>query len=322
MAANYVMDPMHAFTPESIERHMMPPALTSVKKVHSIIAILPENHTCVCKLEDRSVPTAANLPRAGSFGLGSMTALKIQTSARGNYDLLKEESEIMKFLNGFRHPNILCIIDEYHLPPYQGIHMELCDGGDLLSNGHQHPPHERMRFIAEAASGLAFLHSKDIIHADIKPHNIGLKGCNGNMVAKLIDFGLSEAMPKYIPVGEPFGTRTYQPPETMIQDPSHPIIEIGGAYDVWGLGVTLIAIFTERCSVPWNVATPEDPGYKLFTDELRARPLRCKNPFASLPLHGLPEYGYSFVIPNILRGDENRRWTAEQVRYFISRHNQ
>ena len=323
MAVTYVIDPLLSFTPDSIERHMMTPGLAAVKKVQSIIDISPANHTCVCTLVDRSAAAAANSPLAGSFGPGSRTCLKIQTSRRGDYGLLKLESDMMKFLNGFRHPNILCIIDEYHLPPYQGIHMELCDRGDLSSDGTRYPPHEKMRFIAEAATGLAFLHSKDIMHADIKPHNIGLKECNGNVVAKLIDFGLSGTIPKHITMGHPFATRLYRPPETMIDQPYPPeVIEIRGAFDVWCLGVTLIAIFTERCCVPWNVANVCDPGYKRFTDELRARPIGCKNLFASLPIQGTPEYVRAHLIPNMLRGVEARRWTAEQVRYFIARHNQ
>ena len=39
-------------------------------------------------------------------------------------------------------------------------------------------------------SALTYLHSKNIVHGDIKPQNIHFKGINDDMI-KLIDFGTS-----------------------------------------------------------------------------------------------------------------------------------
>lgn len=62
--------------------------------------------------------------------------------------------------------------------------------------------------IEDLIEGLKYIHSKDILHGDIKPANILI--CNGR--AKLADFGLSETrMPRHVPANK--YTDLYKPPE-------------------------------------------------------------------------------------------------------------
>jgi serine/threonine protein kinase len=54
-----------------------------------------------------------------------------------------------------------------------------------------------LTLLLDCARGLAYLHSKSIIHGDIKPDNVMLKAefsRSASAIAKLTDFGLSVAL--------------------------------------------------------------------------------------------------------------------------------
>ena len=70
-----------------------------------------------------------------------------------------------------------------------GLVMDWAEGGDLRERIKQSPlaEYEIWRILRQIAEGLQFLHSKNIIHMDIKPQNILFQ--NGQV--KLADFGIS-----------------------------------------------------------------------------------------------------------------------------------
>ena len=100
------------------------------------------------------------------------------------------------------------------------------------------------RFITDVASGLAYLHSQDIVHHDIKPDNI-LIGEDGHFV--ISDFGISTKMR---------GTLMRNSTRTMRQESSGGSIPYMGpemfngkaesvkATDIWAFGATLYEIIS------------------------------------------------------------------------------
>ena len=86
-------------------------------------------------------------------------------------------------------------------------------------------------------SVLAYLHSKDIVHRDIKLDNIVVmskEGMDGFYSIKIIDFGLAIRVGRAKRV--PAGTRHYMSPEAFkaVQNPKS---------DVWSAGICLYLLF-------------------------------------------------------------------------------
>jgi serine/threonine protein kinase len=114
----------------------------------------------------------------------------------GIESLLKEAI----LLAGFDHPNIVKIYDFKPNPP--SIIMEYCSKGSLrqlLDKGNKLPLNYKIFLIKSICYGLCYVHSKGIVHGDLKCDNILLSDekkvkIDGYLlpIPKLADFGLGQ----------------------------------------------------------------------------------------------------------------------------------
>ncbi|KAF8309177.1 kinase-like domain-containing protein [Cantharellus anzutake] len=145
---------------------------------------------------------------------------------------LKREIRVWR---GLIHPNVVALFGWTSKVIRDNISVSListwCDGGDVKSYLRRHPTADRQILIKDTCQGLSYLHSKRIIHGDIKPENIVVMEATG--VARLCDFGLSsllDDLPTYAPSSSVAGTLRFISPELFAGGKRNE------ASDIWAFG--------------------------------------------------------------------------------------
>jgi serine/threonine protein kinase len=155
--------------------------------------------------------------------------------------------------SALNHPNILTI---YEIGEADGRHFiatEYIDGLTLRQRMEraQMPMGEKLDVVLQVAGALAVAHAAGIIHRDVKPENIMLRG---DGLVKVLDFGLAklidreataetEGPTRALVNTEPdqrMGTVQYMSPEQVRG------LETDGRTDVWSLGVVLYELLAGR----------------------------------------------------------------------------
>jgi hypothetical protein len=190
------------------------------------------------------------------------------------------------------HANIAKMVDHFLDLPTQraSVYLEYCDLGGLdviveqVAGGKAVNEHKVWNWFIQLTEAVAYLHrgpdpsmSDDevlqsgwsrMFHRDIKPGNILLATENGQIVAKLADFGCAisedycslESDQDYA-ITQSVWTNGYDPPE-------HPLFS--GASDIWQLGISIMSLCTGNRrprsrnnpeGEAWNDSRPAGPRY-------------------------------------------------------------
>lgn len=177
-------------------------------------------------------------------------------------------------LSTLSHPNIVKVLEAFHANGTTYYSMEYIDGISLDKKIAQSPQGrmpltEAIETLKQIGAAIAFMHSRNMLHLDVKPGNVMMRK---DGTAVLIDFGLSK---QYTSDGEPesstkvgAGTPGYAPIE---QASYHEGKGFPTMMDVYALGGTLFKMLTGQrppeASEILNEGFPTDSLRQLFIPE-------------------------------------------------------
>ena len=144
---------------------------------------------------------------------------------------LRREAEILASIS---HPVIARLLDEELDGDRPHLVLELVEGPRLSTLIRRFGPlaiDQVAPLATELGAALHYLHSRDLLHLDIKPKNVIMAG-----PPRLIDFSIARTVERAATTKVPLGTDAYMAPEQCDPQGGDPIQP---ASDVWGLGATL-----------------------------------------------------------------------------------
>ncbi len=181
-------------------------------------------------------------------------------------DNIKRLANEIKVMQKVNHPNLVKLVDLKKTKSHNYLVMEFCNGGDLTGCLRKFMAKYRRPFSEEIVqylmrqivSGLDALHSRNILHRDLKLDNIlvcfssDFDKSNLNMMratAKITDFGFATILNKAQPLAHTvLGTPTYMEP-TLLNNMEQRTRNQQGydqKVDIWSLGTLCYEMLVGR----------------------------------------------------------------------------
>ncbi|DBA93024.1 TPA: hypothetical protein ACH3X2_003363 [Trebouxia sp. C0005] len=213
-------------------------------------------------------------------------------------DFQVEAQRRMNVIRLLHHPNIICpfeVIDDPQADKLLLV-MEYAEAGPVMRGDRSTekvPLAEgvALKFFRDVLQGLDYLHSKSIVHGDLKPDNM-LLASDGRV--KISDFGSARMVDHGHTTVRTMGTPAFLAPEMCEGAPYH-----GEVADIWALGICLYMFIYG--TVPFK-----HPSIMGLYNVIRTQPISFPSkPVVSAPLKDL--------ISQMLCKDPARRATLPQV---------
>jgi serine/threonine-protein kinase len=192
------------------------------------------------------------------------------------------------------HPNVVSIYDVGFQDDIHYIVMEYVDGMTLKEYINKHGAlnwQDAVKITIQICSAIEHAHKNNIVHRDIKPHNILL---TKDGIAKVTDFGIARAVTSstITMVGSTIGSVHYFSPEQarggFIDEKS----------DLYSLGIALYEMVTGK--VPFDGDTPVAVALK----HIQEMPVEPHKLVQNLP------YGVNEIIMKAIQKEQNLRYQS------------
>ncbi|XP_063413122.1 serine/threonine-protein kinase stk11-like [Mytilus trossulus] len=220
---------------------------------------------------------------------------KLRKIPNGEQNVLRE----IQLLKRLHHKHVVFLDDVIFNDEKQKMYIFMeycvCELQEMLESAadKKFPIFQAHYYFKQLVEGLIFLHSRGIVHKDIKPGNLLLAR---DETLKITDFGVAEEIALHAfddTCHTSQGSPAFQPPEIANGEDSFP----GFKVDVWSSGVTLYNMTTGK--YPYD----GDNIYKLFNN-------------ISKGVYTIPD-SIDSVLTNLLHGmlafTPDKRMTIEQV---------
>lgn len=184
----------------------------------------------------------ANVYRALDLRSSKIVAIKHPfPQCLANPNIINHFRERVNYYLYLNHPNIVKLVDFVAYKNDYFIVMEYIDGislNDYIEKiAAPLTPSNCFNIIMNVLSAMDYMHSKEILHLDIKPGNIML---TRNNTIKMIDLGISSKICDVQHVESRSGSPLYMSPEQITKNP------LGRYTDIYAIGIVLYCMLTKR----------------------------------------------------------------------------
>ncbi len=169
------------------------------------------------------------------------------------------------YLSNLKHKNIIKMYCSYQYKDYLYNVMDYAEGGELtqLINSDIEIPENKIKDIfKQIIEGVRFIHSKNVIHRDLKPNNILFLDKEKTHIV-IIDFGISgfsNGLNKEIIKA---GTFKFTPPEILSKNN----FQSSNKIDIWSLGVILYLMYFKK--YPFDGVNNKEIRKKVEREDLK-----------------------------------------------------
>lgn len=192
-------------------------------------------------------------PAKGSHEVPRQVAIKLirRTSIAKNSE---REIKVYREINALKHlthPNIIGLEEVLQNSKYVGIVLEYASGGEFykfIQKKRRLDEQKACKIFAELVSGVSYMHSKGLVHRDLKLENL-LLDTNENLL--ITDFGfVNEFHRNNELMKTSCGSPCYAAPELVVTTKPY----MGRKADIWSCGIILFAMLAGY--LPWD----DDPA--------------------------------------------------------------